>query len=126
MTVDHLPEATRSGDPPADVRVAELLDSGQISHVNDPFRGRPQGGAVLLAPPQHRFDGAGPGRRLPQPSLLFMDRGNKDALADGTLTATAGLRSEQEDADGFLCAWHPVLHPHLVPPSTRPLGRPRT
>ncbi|MGW1752098.1 hypothetical protein ACWCRD_42100 [Streptomyces sp. NPDC002092] len=38
MTVDHLPEATRFGDPPADVRVAELLDSGQISHVNDPFR----------------------------------------------------------------------------------------
>ncbi|MCD9875894.1 hypothetical protein [Streptomyces guryensis] len=38
MTVDHLPEATRFGDPPADVLVAELLDSGQISHVNGSFR----------------------------------------------------------------------------------------
>ncbi|WNM30772.1 hypothetical protein RKE30_10280 [Streptomyces sp. Li-HN-5-11] len=37
MIVDDLPEADGVGDPPADVLVAELLDSGQIPHVDDLF-----------------------------------------------------------------------------------------
>ena len=36
MTVEDLPEANRVGDPPADVLVAELLDSDHIP--NDLFR----------------------------------------------------------------------------------------
>lgn len=35
MTVEDLPEANRVGDPPTDALVDELLDSGQIPHVND-------------------------------------------------------------------------------------------